>query len=388
MKVLIAHNRYRSDQPSGENMVVDAEIDLLRREGVEVVPFIRSSDEIASMGAMDKLDVALGPIRSRSGVRQFKQLLAEHRPDVVHVHNVYPLLSPQIVREAKSQGIPVVMTVHNFRLDCVAGTYFRDGQVCTECSGRSFATPALAHGCYRGSQSQSLPMVLGRSLNRSTWQDVDRFLALTSFHAEFLERIGIRRERIVIRPTSAPDPGEPTPPGRDVLFLGRLDETKGVEVLLEAWSRSSAAQSGRRLIIAGSGPLAADIQRAAERDPSIAFHGPVDRDGAQALMRQCGVVAIPSVWFEGLPRVLVEAYAAGRAVIASDIGGLGAVHGPDAGWLTEPGDAPGLGEALSDLDDDEMTARGAGARTRFVRELDEHTTTHQLVRVYREVGNA
>lgn len=385
MKVLVAHNRYRSDQPSGENVVVDAEIDVLRGEGVEVVPFIRTSDDIASMGAMGRLDVALGPIRSRDGVAQFKSLLREHHPDVVHVHNVYPLLSPWIIREAKSAEIPVVMTVHNFRLDCVAGTYLRDGKICTECAGRSFAVPAVRHGCYRGSRLQSLPMVAGRSIHRSTWGEVDRFLALTSFHSQFLESIGIPRNRIVIRPTSVADPSEPSPPGRDVLFVGRLGTEKGIEVLLAAWQQSDASRQGRRLHVAGDGELRDTVVATAEHDASIVFHGPVEPATVGTLMQSSGVVLIPSICFEGLPRVLVESFARGRAVGASDIGGLGTAVDDEVGWRVPANDAASLAETLNALTHKELMAKGSAARHRYLSTYSPDKTTPILLNTYAQL---
>jgi len=385
MKVLVAHNRYQSDAPSGENIVVDTEIDVLRRNGVEVIPFIRTSDAIEGLGALDKVGVALGPVRNPRGVHDFSKLIASSRPDVVHVHNVYPLISPWIVREAKAQNIPVVMTVHNFRLDCVAGTYLRGGKVCTECTGRSVATPALRHGCYRGSHLQTIPMVVGRSVHRSTWRGVDRFIALTDFHAEFLTSMGIPLAHVVIRPTSVNDPGEPTAPGRDLLFLGRLGEEKGLKILLEAWELSSAKTSGRRLNIVGDGELRRLTQSAVELDNSITWHGSRDRQFVDAQLEACGVVVIPSTCFEGFPRTLAEGFAHGRPIIASAIGGLGRIVNDDVGWLTGPGDATELALVIDNLDDAAILARGSRARRRFLNEFSETATSTTLLDVYREV---
>ncbi|MCX6418521.1 MAG: glycosyltransferase [Actinobacteria bacterium] len=183
-------------------------------------------------------------MRSGQGVREFTELLESEKPDVVHIHNVYPLISPWVIRTAHKAGIPIVMTVHNFRLDCVAGTYLRDGKVCTDCTSTSFAMPAITHGCYRGSSIQSVPMVMSRSIHRSTWQLVDRFIALTGFHQEFLVRMGIAPDRIVVRPTSVTDPGAGTAPGKDVLFVGRLG-AEGPPIEPLAWIQPSASTACR-----------------------------------------------------------------------------------------------------------------------------------------------
>ena len=382
MKVLVAHNRYRSNAPSGENIVVDAEIDALRRSGIEVIPFIRESDSIEGLSPMGKVGVVLGPVRNPQGVHDFRELIAAKRPDVVHVHNVYPLISPWIVREAKAQGIPVVMTVHNFRIDCVAGTYLRDGKVCTDCAGRSVATPALRHGCYRGSHLQSVPMVVGRSVHRGTWKSVDRFFALTTFHADYLRRLGMADEQIVVRPTSVPDLGEPSPPGHDVLFVGRLGSEKGVDVLLDAWAASSASTLGRRLHLVGDGELRPLAEQAAANDASITLHGLLSRDGVNELMRSCGAVVLPSTCFEGLPLVLVEAMAHGRPVIVSDLGGLGSIVRDDFGWKVPASDPQALAHTLTSMTDDDMAVRGVQARRQFLSSFDARVTTVLLIETY------
>jgi len=382
MKVLVAHNRYRSALPSGENAVVEDDISALRSAGVEVLPLIADSDSIPGLGIGGKLGVASGPIFNPAGVARMQRMLSVHRPDVVHVHNVFPLLSPWILRAAHSAGVPVVQTIHNFRQDCVAGTYFRRGTVCTDCVGHRLATPALRHGCYRDSRVQSLPMVLGRSAHKSTWRLVERFLVLTPFHARWLGAQGVPEGRIVVRPTSVPDPGSSRRPGRDVLFAGRLDAEKGIELLLDAWALRNP--DGRRLLIAGDGPLSANIRARSEGDPSITFIGPLAPAQVAVAMESAGVIAVPSLWLEGLPRVAVEAMAHGRALLAANQGGLGAVVDSSCGWLVEPS-VQAWAEALSAIDDKALVQRGAGARTAFLHRFERTVSTRQLLETYSDV---
>jgi len=387
MKVLIVHNRYRSAIPSGENSVVDAEIATLQSSNVDVVSYFRSSDEIAQMSQLQKVSVAFGPIRSGQGVREFSELLESEKPDVVHIHNVYPLISPWIIRLTHTAGIPIVMTVHNFRLDCVAGTYLRDGHVCTDCTSTKFAMPAITHGCYRDSKIQSIPMVVSRSLHRSTWQLVDQFIALTGFHQDFLIRMGISPDRIVVRPTSVKDPGQTPSPGTDVLFVGRLGAEKGVDVLLEAWRISGALETGRRLHLVGDGELRPAVDRAARADSSIVVHGMQDSQHVAELMDECGPVVIPSTCFEGLPLVLAEAIARGRPVIASDIGGLGQTVTDDIGWKVPASNAVALASTIASLTDEQIVHKGAAARVRFLKEFDQAVTTPQLIEIYTELND-
>jgi glycosyltransferase involved in cell wall biosynthesis len=380
MRVLIVHNRYRSTQPSGENLAVDADAAMLRSRGVHVDELCPSSDDLDLRRPGDLLASGLGPIYSPRGVAAFDKLVRESRPDIVHVHNVYPLISPWVIRRAKALGVPVVMTIHNFRLDCVKGLYYRDGGICTDCAGRRFALPAIRHRCYRGSLPQSIAMAAGRSAHRGTWLLVDRFVVLTDFHAAFLDRLGVSPRRVSVRPTPAEDPGEPVAPGQDVLFLGRLDESKGVQVLLDAWLRRSG-KAGQNLLVAGAGPLLDAVRHQARDEPDIRILGAVDRDAAAQLLRSAGLVAIPSQWYEGFPRVLSEAFAHGRAVVVSGFGGLGTVVDDTVGWRAG-GSVRTWADTLDGVTAEERGSRGAAARVRYLEGLTPEASTEALLHIY------
>jgi glycosyltransferase involved in cell wall biosynthesis len=394
--VLVAHNRYRSATPSGENTFVASQRAALTAAGVEVVPLDCSSDDLPGLPVAQRLAVAAGPVHNPFGVRRMRDALARHRPDVVHVHNTVPLLSPSVLREARRAGVPVVHTVHNFRQDCVNGLYFRDGAVCTDCHGRAVALPAVAHGCYRGSRLQSVPMVVGRSVHRSTWARVDAFVALSRFHRDYLGSLGIDPARVTVVPTACEDPGPTPPPGRDLLFLGRLTPEKGAGELLDAWERACAGSGppdGRRLVLAGDGPLLGPLRRRAERLPGVEVTGPQDAAGVGALLRRCGVVVVPSRWYEGYPRAAVEALAHGRALLVSDLGALPAVVAGDdaaddadgrAGWTAAP-DAAALAVAIRALTDEDVGRCGRAARRRYESAHTPEVTTAALLGVYRRL---
>ncbi len=269
MKVLIAHNRYSSAQPSGENNIVDAEMAQLRAAGVDVVPFIRSSDEISGMSAPRKLLLAASPLYAHDAQRQLAALIEAERPDVMHLHNPYPLLSPFVIRTAHAHGLPVIQTIHNYRHVCAAATFFRDGQDCHDCVGLRFPMPAIKHKCYRGSTAQSVIMATTLTAHRGTWHDVDRFIALTGGIADYLREFGIAEDRISIKPNSTPDPGPVAPIGDGFLFVGRLSAEKGLSLLLDAWRRHPDGANGTLRII-GDGELrdlatAAAAERARHR---------------------------------------------------------------------------------------------------------------------------
>ncbi|HET9945239.1 MAG TPA: glycosyltransferase family 4 protein, partial [Actinomycetes bacterium] len=289
MKVLVAHNRYRSELPSGENVAVDEEISALAEAGVQVVPYLRSSDEIPRLPPLRKAAVPFLPIHSPAAVADVRRLVGEHRVDVLHLHNPYPFISLSVVRAAHDLGVPVVVTLHNHRHSCVRGSYFRDGHACTLCQGRTVPWPAVQHGCYRDSRVQSVPMVAALAVHRRDQRAVDRWIALSDPVAESIVASGLTTpERVVVRPNSVRDPGPAGPPGRGLLFVGRLTAEKGVPVLLDAWER--AGRPFGTLTIVGEGP-SADLAAAAARDDrSVRVLGRLDPAAVAAEIRSAAVV--------------------------------------------------------------------------------------------------
>jgi glycosyltransferase involved in cell wall biosynthesis len=383
MRVLVAHNFYRSDAPSGENQLVRAEVDLLRDGGVEVVELFTDSDRIPD-GLRGVATAAPGPVYAREGVRRFTAMLDDQRPDVVHVHNVFPLISPYVVRVAAKRGVPVVQTVHNYRHSCVNGLHLRDGHTCTDCLGTRLGLPAVQHGCYRGSRAQTVPMTIGQVVHRRTWRDdVARYLALTPFMRDALTTSGISAERITFRPTWVPDPGDAGAPGRDVLYVGRIDEAKGVDRLLDAW-RHGGRDSGRSLVVAGDGPLAALVEEAAASDPTIRWRGRLDRAGVAEAMGDAAYVVVPSRFFEGYPLVVAEAFGRGRAVLTVSGGSVGTIVDDATGWVVDPS-VSALATAVGTIADDDAVERGRGARASY----EQHSTPERglatLLDVYAEV---
>ncbi|MEV4826936.1 glycosyltransferase [Micromonospora sp. NPDC049257] len=329
MRIVVAHNRYREAQPSGENTMVDSEIGQLTAAGVEVLPFIRSSDEIPSMPKSAKALLPISPIYAPRAQQELSRLLTEHRPDVLHLHNPYPLLSPWVVRTAHKHGVPVVQTVHNYRQVCSSGIYFRDGVICQDCKGRALAVPSIVHRCYRDSRAQSALMAATLAVHRGTWRSVDRFIALTSAIADHLTDYGIPAERIVVKPNAVPDPGAPTPLGDGFLFLARLTPEKGVNLLLDAWRRHPVGSLGT-LRVAGDGELRPLVEAAAAERADVVYLGQLDRDGVRAAVEASAVVIAASMWHDVLPTVIIEALASGRPVLGTALGGIPYLVGADA----------------------------------------------------------
>jgi glycosyltransferase involved in cell wall biosynthesis len=386
MRVLVAHNLYRSSAPSGENQLVTAEVELLRAGGVDVVEMVESSDSIPG-GLAGVVRSAPGPVYSRQGVRRFTELLEARHLDVVHLHNVFPLISPYVVRVAGRHGVPVVQTVHNYRHSCVNGLHLRDGRTCTDCVGTRLGLPAVQHGCYRGSRAQTVPRSLGQGVHRRTWRDgVARYLALTPFMRDRLVETGIAPEQITIRPTWVPDPGLAEGPGRDVLYVGRLDQPKGIDRLLAAWQHGGR-DSGRTLVVVGDGPLAGAVRQAQASDPTVRWHGQLDPAGVAEAMRRAAYVVVPSRVFEGYPLVVAEAFGRGRPVLTVSGGSVGTVVDDSTGWVVDP-TTDALARAIRAIDDDQAARRGSAARHRYEQTSTPERGLSGLLEVYARVAQS
>lgn len=384
MRVLVVHNRYRSHLPSGENRVVDDEVAAVRAAGVDVATFIRSSDELTTLPPGARFRAALGPISGRPSRAAFRDFLRTVCPQVVHLHNPYPLISPTVIADAKAMGIPVVATIHNFRLRCMNGLLFRDGAVCTECEDRSTPWPGVRHGCYRNSTVQSCVMASALTRHRRAWSDVDRFLAVSDFVARRLTAWGLPSERIRVKPNPVVDPGPPPPLGEGFCFAGRLAEEKGIRLLLDAWARSGL--DGRLpLRIAGDGPLRDEVAARCVASASATFEGLCTADELQAIRAATAVQVMPSLWFEAHPAI-AESFALGRPVVATAVGALGDLVDPSVGWAVAP-TPDALADALrAAADPAEVRLRGAAARERFLTTYEAARVTQSLLADYSAVA--
>ena len=384
MKVLVAHNRYQSAMPSGENEVVDLETVALRRAGVEVIPYIRSSDEIAEMGAKDRFLLPFMPMYSRRATMEIVALLEQHRPDLVHLHNPYPLISLSLVRATHEHGIPVVQTVHNHRHSCARGSYYRDGHPCFECRGKTLPWPAVQHGCYRDSRLQSVALASALASHRKDQRAVDKYIALSSSIAESLLDSGlVTPDQVVIRPNSVPDPGPLTPPGTGLLFVGRLSKEKGVSILLDAWERSAAPFG--TLTFVGDGPERPLVeQRAATPGSGVVYLGMRKRSEVNQALRGCAALVVPSTAFEALPLVVLEAFAHGRPVLASRAGGLASVVDLSLGWLSEP-ETDALAASMRAAAKADHRTLGRAARTAYEHSYAPEVVIEQQMAIYEQV---
>jgi glycosyltransferase involved in cell wall biosynthesis len=364
MRVLVVHNRYQ--QPGGEDQVFEAEIRLLRDAGHEVRTYTEHNDRIRSMAPAHTAAATIWSRRHRAAV---SRSLHSWRPDVVHAHNTFPLLSPAVAHAAHAAGIPFVQTLHNYRLVCPGALLFRDGRTCEECVSTPTRFPAVRHACYRGSRAATAvtAAMLATHDLLGTWSRcVTTYVALTEFARSIFVRGGLPAERIRVKPNFlGRDPGVGDGASGDVLFVGRLSPEKGVGVLLEA---AELMGGSLRFTIVGDGPLGADVREAARRMPWVRWLGRCTHEETLQHMRSAACLAFPSTWYEGLPMTIVEAFACGLPVVASDLGAMQAlVTSGENGVRFRPGDASELAGALARATSDagRRNRWGAGARRTF-----------------------
>jgi glycosyltransferase involved in cell wall biosynthesis len=375
-RVLVVHNRYQL--AGGEDAVVDAEIALLRANGHEVETYVRDNHELRDIGALDAFTQTLW---SRRTWREVSQLVDGFRPDVIHAHNTFALVSASVYWAAARAAVPVVQTLHNFRLLCVQAMFLREGRVCEDCLGR-VPWPGVVRKCYRNSglQSAALATMLGMHRTLGTYrQKVARYIALTDFcRAKFIEG-GLPAARIAVKPNFVDTARPEEASRRGGLFVGRLAPEKGLDVLIDSLRDLPIVT----LDVIGDGPESPKVAAHPQLNP-VGWLSPA---GVQERMRQAAYLVMPSIWYENFPRTLVEAYANGLPVIASRLGAMAELvdHGR-TGLLFEPGDASDLARHLAwaEAFPKKMRAMGERAREVYEQRFTPERNYAQLMAIYQD----
>jgi glycosyltransferase involved in cell wall biosynthesis len=317
MRILCIHNRYQIR--GGEEECYEAEVNLLRSRGHIVDTYEENNDSITTLGSFR---TAIRTIWSGKSYQAIKLQLIDQTYDIVHVQNFFPLISPSIYYAAKDQGVPVIQTLHNYRLICPNAKFFRDNRVCEDCLSQSIPLSGLIHGCYRESRAASASVVAMIAIHRAlqTWiKMVDRYIVLTEFAREKFIQGGIPAEKLVVKPNFVPDPGIGQGRGGYALYAGRLSSEKGIGLILSAWE-----QLGNKipLIIIGDGPLADQVAKVQKTVPGIEWLGRKPLEDVYALLKEASFLVFPSQWHEGLPRIIIESFAVGTPVVAANLGSM------------------------------------------------------------------
>jgi glycosyltransferase involved in cell wall biosynthesis len=390
LKVLLVHNSYQ--ERGGEDESFEAEKSLLLQNGHAVCEYVRSNLEIESYTWQKTAGLALRTISASDSVRDLRALISTEKPAIVHFNNTFPLISPAAYQAGREAGIPVIQNLRNYRLVCPNALFFRDHHVCEDCLGKLFPWPGVIHACYRDSHVQSgvVATMLAYHRVRRTWQtDVDAFVALTEFsRGKFIEG-GLPRHKIVVKPNFVYDRGVAQGEGKHALFVGRLIEGKGLFTLLSAWKECRDIP----LKIVGDGPALSQARSIIESEnlKNVELCGRRPASDVFALLKDAKFLVFPAIWYEAFPRVLLESFACGRTVIASDVGASAeVVDDGRTGLLFRPSDSRELAEKVNLLwgRPDLAAQFGREARREYEKKYTPEIAYQMLTQIYDDVSRS
>ncbi len=379
------HNYYQ--QRGGEDGVFESESALLKDYGNEVETLVFHNDVIKTQ--WDGIKAGLSLIHNLDSAQKLSEKIKLFKPDVIHIHNFFPLGSPSLMKVAQEFGIPVVMTLHNYRLICPNALLFRNGKVCEECVQKTVPTVGIFHGCYRESRLQTAALGWMTAVHKwkHTWQNqVACYIALTDFARQrFLDSsLNWDESQVVVKPNFVFDSGdgllerEPS-----VLFIGRLSPEKGIEALLEAFKKSPYS-----LKIIGGGPYEAQVKQAALAHQNIDYLGFQKKEFIMDALKKTSGLIFPSVWYEGFPMTLAEAMSTGTPAIVSHIGGLPEIiEDGHHGLHIRPGNSQDIQAKVHQLLSDSTLQKklGKNARIRYLERYTPEVNYEKLMEIYRHV---
>ncbi len=383
MRILLVHNHYQ--QSGGEDTVFEAEKALLERHGHEVVTFVEDN---ARLKGVNPLKVAVNAIWSRDAQRNIRKWIEQTRPDVVHFHNTFLRISPAAYYVVKEMGLPVVQTLHNYRLICPGSLLMRDGHVCEDCLRKIVPWPGVVHGCWRNSRSGTIVVAAMLTFHnmRRTWESqVDVYIVFTEFARKKFIQGGLPAGKIVVKPNFVhTDPGDGEHKGNFALFVGRLSAEKGIRTMLSAWRLLKSVP----LKIVGDGPLMAEVKELIERERlAIEILGRRPREEVFSLMRRASFLVFPSEWYEGFPMTIAEAFACGLPVVASRLGAMAEIlEDGRTGLLFEPGNPEDLAAKVvwAWTHPEEMRRMGSAARQEFEEKYTAEKNYQMLMQIYEQ----
>ena len=345
MKVLLVHNSYQLH--GGEDVAFEQEVQLLRRYSHQVVVYRRSNTEIQDFSALRRLGLAKRAVWAGHSYEEILRLIRKETPELVHVHNTFLMISPSIYSACREMGVPVVQTLHNYRLLCPGGNLTRNGRPCELCMSGTLLH-SVTHACYRGSRT-STTVVAAMLVAHRRWQTwskmVDCYIALSNFAAKKFVEGGLPAHKLTVKPNFVhPAPGVRNDSGTCAVYVGRLSSEKGVDTLLQAWKH---VKSCVPLLVIGDGPLRERLTSEFQGDSRVTFCGLLPRAEVLGALRSARFLIVPSRCYENFPMTIAEAYACGVPVIASDMGAMRELvaHGR-TGLLFRPEDAEHLAESV------------------------------------------
>lgn len=392
MKILAIHNFHRKGSASGDDQVFKSETALLESYGNEVVKYTVSNDAFDNMGVIGKILATFGMLWSLKNYKAVQHLIEKEKPDIVHIHTFFPLLSPSILYAAKRSGAKVVATLHDTRFICPCATSLRGTELCNKCGdGRYFRM--CRYGCFKNSKLQSF-FVAGiftyHRIRRSFYKQIDRYICLNENQIRLLVDVGFDRNKIVKKYNFVPDAKvtfkllqDNELPERYVVFYGRIGEEKGVRTLMKIWDELIDIP----LVVMGGGPLEEEFRRWAEKHDNVHFLGYTQHDKCLAIVKSAEFVVFPSIWYEGCSMVEIETESLGKGLVATDLGfSTEAIENGVNGYKVPLGDVEGFCKCITKLWNQPalISKIGKNARRDYEQKYKLEDNYIQLTNIYRK----
>ena len=387
MKILLVHNYYQ--QPGGEDVVYEQERKLLEGHGHQVVTYERRNGELLSYSAFQRLFLPAKTIWARDAYREILDLIRRERPRIAHVHNTFVQISPSVFAACRKEKVPVVQTLHNFRLMCPAGNLFREGKVCEDCL-ESGLWQSVRHACYRGSYAATAATALMLTAHRAarTWPNgLTGYIALTEFSKRKFVGAGLPKEKIHVKPNFvAPDPGPKGELGNGAVYVGRLSTEKGVKTLLNAWRQLRIPIP---LQVIGDGPLRPELEQMASQCnlSNIVFAGRLSSGETRSRIRSARLLVLPSECYENFPMAVVEAFSCGTPVVCSRLGAMQEIVSDHADGLHfTPGNPDELARSLEWAwnNPQQIQSMGRAARREYEQKYTSEQNYRALMAIYKQ----
>jgi len=387
MNILSIHNKYLIR--GGEDESRELEEKILRENGHFVYSYIESNQDIKKIGYFK---TGLRTIWSHKSYREVKKILKNHRFDIVHVQNFFPLISPSVYYAAKDMDIPVVQTLRNYRLKCLNGLFYKNDSVCELCLRKKIPWNGLINKCYRNSYlwSSGIFSMLAIHNFLKTWQKkIDLFITPTNFAKNKFAQGGIPKQKIIVKPNFIyPDPGIGHGDGKFLIFVGRLEKEKGINTLIEAWKKVNVFNEDISLKIIGEGSLKGYIKNLAKTLKGLEYLGLKSNEETCSLIGKAIFLLFPSEWYETFGRVLIESFAKGTPVIATDIGSASEiVVDGKTGFIFKPGDSDALSSRIKVIlnNQDNKGIMRSIVRKEYEKKYTADANYNQLMQIYKSL---
>lgn len=391
MKVLVVHNLHRRGSASGDDQVFKSETNLLEENGVDVVRYTVCNDEFDDLGIIGKIISTFGMMWSFKNYRNIKNIIKKERPELVHVHTFFPLLSPSILYAAKREGLPVIATLHDTRFICPCATSLRDTILCNEC-GDGHYFRMVKYGCFKNSKFQSLLVAFifkYHRIRRTFYNQIDKYICLNENQIKLLEEIGFDKKKIVKKYNFVPDAEANLRsikivniPNRYVVFYGRIGEEKGIRLLMKIWNQINDIP----LVVMGDGPLAKEFTEWANTHNNVYYLGYTEHNKCLSIVKGAEFVIFPSIWYEGCSMVEIETESLGKGLIATDLGfSVEAIENGKNGYKVELGDVYGFRSTIINLWNNPSLCKeiGINARLDYENKYLPNDNFDQLLLIYK-----